>query len=72
MVHPGAGREFAMNQLPLEMKRPVWQAPKLQELGNLRHFVRVGQANGKSTNDMDGSSNCGNEAKNGAGDCTHP
>ena len=37
---------------------------KLQELGNLRHFVRVGNANGKSTVDMDGNADCGNEAKN--------
>jgi hypothetical protein len=58
-----------MKQLPLETNRPVWQAPKLHELGNLRNFVRVGNAKGKSTIDMDGSSACGNEAKNGSGDC---
>jgi hypothetical protein len=60
-----------MKQLPLETQRPVWQAPKLHELGNLRHFVRVGQANGKSTLDMDGNADCGHEAKNGSGQCTH-
>ena len=42
--------------------RPVWNAPKLQELGNLRMMVRVGHANGKSGEHMDGGANCGGEA----------
>jgi hypothetical protein len=59
----------AMKQVTSGTNRPVWQAPKLHELGNLRDFVRVGNANGKSTVDMDGSAACGNEAKNGSGAC---
>lgn len=47
--------------------RPAWNAPKLQELGNLRNLVRVGGANGKSGLDMDGAANCGGEAMNMGG-----
>ena len=28
--------------------KPVWQNPRLQELGNIRRFVQTGNANGKS------------------------
>lgn len=42
--------------------RPAWRTPQLQELGNLRSLVRVGNANGKSGGNMDGESNCGGEA----------
>jgi hypothetical protein len=49
--------------------RPVWKAPKLQELGNLRTLVRVGNANGKSGGNMDGNANCGGEAMGFAPEC---
>jgi|KBSMisStandDraft_5_1062788.scaffolds.fasta_scaffold3476065_1 hypothetical protein len=42
--------------------RPVWNAPKLQELGNLRMMVRVGGAGGKSGILSDGKSCSGGEA----------
>ena len=48
----------------------VWQTPKLQELGNLRDFVRVGNANGKSGGNMDGAANCGGEAMNVSPECS--
>jgi hypothetical protein len=51
------------------MQRPVWQAPTLQELGNLRQFVRAGNASGKSGTVMDGSSECGGEAMDVSGTC---
>jgi hypothetical protein len=50
-------------------EKPVWQSPKLQELGNIRRFVQVGNANGKSYNLMDGSANCGGEAMSDGGNC---
>jgi hypothetical protein len=49
--------------------RPMWQAPKLQELGNLRTLVRSGHAYGKSGHYGDGSSHCGGEAMSGSGHC---
>ena len=49
--------------------RPVWQSPKLQELGNIRRFVQTGNANGKSGTHGDGNSMCGGEAMNAYGDC---
>jgi hypothetical protein len=42
--------------------RPMWSAPKLQELGNLRMMVRVGGANGKSGVLSDGKACSGGEA----------
>ena len=52
--------------------RPVWNTPQLQELGNLRNLVRVGNANGKSYLLSDGSSSCGAEAMTGqTGNCPH-
>ena len=41
--------------------RPVWNAPKLQELGNLRRFVQTGSAFGKSGVSADGASMPGGE-----------
>lgn len=49
--------------------RPLWHTPKLQELGNLRDFVKVGGANGKSGGNMDGNANCGGEAMNPSPEC---
>ena len=50
--------------------RSTWNTPKLQELGNLRSLVRVGNANGKSKVYMDGGSACGAESMDGGmGDC---
>ena len=45
--------------------RPMWNTPKLQELGNLRTLVRVGNANGKSANLSDGKACAGAEAMDG-------
>ena len=42
--------------------RRLWLSPKLQELGNLRDFVRMGHAYGKSGAFGDGKANCGGEA----------
>jgi len=39
-----------------------WRSPKLEELGNLKDFVRSGQANGKSILTTDGNSMAGNES----------
>jgi hypothetical protein len=50
-------------------EKPVWQSPKLQELGNIRRFVQTGNANGKSGTFIDGSSMCGGEAMGEAGTC---
>ena len=41
--------------------RPAWRTPRLQALGNLRDFVRVGNALGKSGIDTDGHSAAGPE-----------
>ena len=49
--------------------KPVWQSPKLQELGNIRRFVQTGNANGKSGTFIDGSSMCGGEAMGELGNC---
>ncbi len=50
--------------------RPMWNTPQLQELGNLRNLVRVGNANGKSLLLSDGSASCGAEAMTGqVGNC---
>lgn len=42
-------------------KQP-WHRPTLTPIGNLRDFVRVGFANGKSGGNMDGNANAGGEA----------
>jgi hypothetical protein len=44
--------------------KPEWRQPNVQELGNLRDFVRTGTANGKSGFSTDGQSMAGNEAMN--------
>ncbi|MGQ0734852.1 MAG: hypothetical protein ACT4QD_14505 [Acidobacteriota bacterium] len=42
--------------------KPVWRSPRLEELGNLRDFVRSGNAFGKSGAPADGSSDPGGES----------
>ncbi len=44
--------------------KSTWSRPRVTELGNLRDFVRSGQANGKSGAMVDGSSMAGNETMN--------
>ena len=58
-----------MNQANLGTRRASWQAPKLQELGNLRDFVRTGNANGQSGIHGDGEAKCGGEAMYVSGTC---
>jgi hypothetical protein len=41
--------------------KPEWRAPKVDDLGNLRDFVRTGGANGKSGPNDDGASKPGGE-----------
>jgi hypothetical protein len=43
-------------------QKPEWRQPNVQELGNLRDFVRSGVANGKSVINTDGNSMAGNES----------
>ena len=43
-------------------QKPEWREPSVQELGNLRDFVRTGNAFGKSTISTDGQSMAGNES----------
>jgi hypothetical protein len=43
-------------------QKPEWRAPSVQELGNLRDFVRTGNAFGKSIVTTDGQSMAGNES----------
>ena len=43
-------------------EKPVWSTPRLEELGNLRDFVRTGNANGKSGAPSDGASMPGGES----------
>jgi hypothetical protein len=45
-------------------RKPVWRRPLVQELGNLRDFVRTGNALGKSHVITDGASMAGNESMN--------
>jgi hypothetical protein len=42
--------------------KETWTSPKLEELGNLRDFVRTGFAFGKSGTPADGSSDPGGES----------
>lgn len=42
--------------------KPVWHQPAVKELGNLRDFVKTGNAFGKSVLTTDGSSMAGNES----------
>ena len=43
-------------------RKPEWRQPSVQELGNLRDFVRSGNAFGKSMLSTDGASMAGNES----------
>ena len=43
-------------------ERTAWKSPKLEELGRLRDFVRVGNAFGKSVVVNDGNSEAGGES----------
>ena len=45
-----------------DARKPVWRSPKLQEIGNLRDFVREGNAFGKSGPCADGMTSGNNEA----------
>jgi hypothetical protein len=58
-----------MHKSNSDVAQPLWHTPKLQELGNLRDFVRVGNANGKSGGHMDGAAACGGEAMNPSPEC---
>ena len=49
---------------PIAPVKPEWRQPKVEELGNLRTFVRTGAANGKSGPNIDGASMAGNETMN--------
>ena len=42
--------------------KPEWRRPSVQELGNLRDFVRSGNAFGKSALTVDGAAHAGNES----------
>jgi hypothetical protein len=42
--------------------KPAWSRPKLDELGHLRDFVRVGNAFGKSVLENDGMADAGGES----------
>ena len=43
-------------------RKPEWREPSVRELGNLRDFVRTGNAFGKSIVTTDGQSMAGNES----------
>ena len=43
-------------------KKPVWRSPRLEEIGNLRNFVREGHAFGKSGVGFDGGTSGSDEA----------
>lgn len=55
---------MARNREITNPTRSQWRAPKVEELGNLRDFVRTGAANGKSGAAIDGASMAGNETMN--------
>lgn len=46
----------------VDARKPVWQSPRLQQIGNLRDFVREGNAFGKSGACADGMTSGNNEA----------
>lgn len=61
----GEDRMAASNNSPASEVTPAkraWRSPRLEELGNLREFVRSGQANGKSGAPSDGASMPGGES----------
>lgn len=43
-------------------EKRAWHSPKVEELGNLRDFVKTGNAFGKSVLTTDGQSMAGNES----------
>ena len=43
-------------------EKRAWHSPKVEELGNLRDFVKTGNAFGKSILTTDGESMAGNES----------
>ena len=43
-------------------RKPQWRNPSVQEIGNLRDFVRTGNAFGKSFATTDGNAHAGNES----------
>jgi hypothetical protein len=43
-------------------EKRAWHSPKVEELGNLRDFVKSGNAFGKSVLTADGESMAGNES----------
>ena len=43
-------------------EKPIWRSPKVNELGNLRNFVRTGHAFGKSKLETDGNAMAGGES----------
>ena len=43
-------------------EKSAWQIPKVESLGNLRDFVKTGNAFGKSVLTTDGESMAGNES----------
>ena len=43
-------------------EKRAWHSPKVEELGNLRDFVKTGNAFGKSVLTADGQSMAGNES----------
>jgi hypothetical protein len=43
-------------------RKRAWQTPTVEELGNLRDFVREGNANGKSTLSADGTTSGNHES----------
>ena len=45
-----------------EVRKTAWRSPELRELGNLRDFVRTGNAFGKSGAPADGASDPGGES----------
>jgi hypothetical protein len=59
-----------MTQSSASPRQTPWQRPSVQELGNLRDFVRHStNANGKSGPHQDGNSACGGEAMEKNGTC---
>jgi len=47
---------------PGEASKLAWRSPRLEEIGNLREFVREGNANGKSQASIDGTTSGNNES----------
>jgi hypothetical protein len=56
-------RPIETSELSAPTRKAEWRAPRLEELGNLRSFVRSGNAFGKSGGFPDGCSNPGGETR---------